>query len=519
MQLEQVDKCTAEQLSERVQLRVTTFNVLNPIFARINEEGTRESTEDERWLRRNEAIATQLAAARADVLCLQEYWVDGPSTYHNIFERGALGEYTRVVSSREGRADGCLTLLGPRVTALGEPVEVHFGSFADRVATILHLRVEQPGCLADYGEGCPAPELLLVNTHLTYPHAPFFSALRLDEVRRLMLALDDVRAARSLSPDFPVVICGDFNGTPTGNVFKAMLSHGFVSAVDQHRGGSQYAKPLPRAPLLADGTELRAKPKSRWVTHRTHTGRTSGVDYIWLAAPVTQALRATLAPLQAACVATAVSELLDFLAAADAAEAVLGEGEGAGEGAAAGKGGTVSLEAFVDALVGVVLRSDADEWKDVPRSIEQSRRERAAYQRVLGDKAEELLGLEPHMLVGGAEGGRGVRVRYELYLERFAELAAMASPRAHGAGRRDEGELGSWRFAARGSELFPSDLMAGRWPEEWRLSDHGILSCTIVGAREGVAPQGGAGAGAGERGVRGVWARGGRLRSERRWLD
>jgi hypothetical protein len=48
---------------------------------------------------------------------------------------------------------------------------------------------------------------------------------------------------RRLPPSLPTLVCGDFNGSPTGNVFKAMLAHGFVSAVDEHHGGYKYARP------------------------------------------------------------------------------------------------------------------------------------------------------------------------------------------------------------------------------------------------------------------------------------
>ena len=135
--------CSAEALDERVELTLTTFNVLNPIFARINAEGARESTDEQLWLARNEAIVRQLCASGSDVLCLQEYWVGGPPSFHELYERELCAKrgYTRVVSAREGRADGCLTLLGPRVSVVGEVVEVHFGSFADRVAHIVQLRV------------------------------------------------------------------------------------------------------------------------------------------------------------------------------------------------------------------------------------------------------------------------------------------------------------------------------------------------------------------------------------------
>eukprot|EP00262_Sarcandra_glabra_P003014 TRINITY_DN13452_c0_g1_i1.p1 TRINITY_DN13452_c0_g1~~TRINITY_DN13452_c0_g1_i1.p1 ORF type:complete len:258 (+),score=49.83 TRINITY_DN13452_c0_g1_i1:60-776(+) len=66
----------------------------------------------------------------------------------------------------------------------------------------------------------------------------------------------------------PVILCGDWNGSKRGHVYKFLRSQGFVSSYDtaHHYTDSD-----------ADA--------HKWVSHRNHRGNICGVDFIWLLNP------------------------------------------------------------------------------------------------------------------------------------------------------------------------------------------------------------------------------------------
>ncbi|XP_068329756.1 uncharacterized calcium-binding protein At1g02270-like [Pyrus communis] len=64
----------------------------------------------------------------------------------------------------------------------------------------------------------------------------------------------------------PIVLCGDWNGSKRGHVYKFLRSQGFESTYDT---AHQYTD--------ADA--------HKWVSHRNHRGNICGVDFIWLCNP------------------------------------------------------------------------------------------------------------------------------------------------------------------------------------------------------------------------------------------
>jgi len=53
-------------------------------------------------------------------------------------------------------------------------------------------------------------EVVLVNTHLLFPHQPYFSIIRLRELRKILAFLELYH--QQLPAHLPIVMCGDFNG-------------------------------------------------------------------------------------------------------------------------------------------------------------------------------------------------------------------------------------------------------------------------------------------------------------------
>ncbi|XP_042519712.1 uncharacterized calcium-binding protein At1g02270-like isoform X3 [Macadamia integrifolia] len=69
-------------------------------------------------------------------------------------------------------------------------------------------------------------------------------------------------------PHVPIILCGDWNGSKRGHVYKFLCTQGFVSSYDI-------------AHHCTDSDEDACK----WVSHRNHRGNICGVDFIWLCNP------------------------------------------------------------------------------------------------------------------------------------------------------------------------------------------------------------------------------------------
>ncbi|KAH7299394.1 hypothetical protein KP509_24G009100 [Ceratopteris richardii] len=107
--------------------------------------------------------------------------------------------------------------------------------------------------------------MLLVNTHLLFPHNSSFCLIRLWQVYKIIECLEKFMVEHGLTP-VPVILCGDWNGSKRGHVYKFLRSQGFVSCYDSaHRYKDEDAH--------------------RWISHRNHRGNVCGVDFIWLRNP------------------------------------------------------------------------------------------------------------------------------------------------------------------------------------------------------------------------------------------
>ncbi|CAI5948095.1 unnamed protein product [Closterium sp. NIES-64] len=141
-----------------------------------------------------------------------------------------------------------------------------FHDCGDRVAQIVRLRSKgRLGGRArrEGSEGAEGEEedVLVVNTHLLFPHDANSNIIRLCQVYKLLERVEQCRTEQAGRPA-PVILCGDLNGTKEGNVYKLLRSQGFLSSYDT-------------AHHLNDVDET-------WVSHRSHRGDVCGVDYVWM---------------------------------------------------------------------------------------------------------------------------------------------------------------------------------------------------------------------------------------------
>ncbi|XP_059628904.1 uncharacterized calcium-binding protein At1g02270-like isoform X2 [Cornus florida] len=244
----------------------TTFNILAPIYKRLNKEdqSCRESDYKAYWLNRNHMILDWLLHERSSIICLQEFWI-GNEELVNMYEKrlGDAGYISFKLGRTNNRGDGLLTAVHKDYFRVLNYRELLFNDFGDRVAQLLHVELVSP-VLQCRGNNV-RQEILIVNTHLIFPHDSSFGLVRLQQVYKILQHVESYQKEYLLNP-LPVILCGDWNGSKRGHIYKFLRSQGFVSSYDTaHRY-----------------TDTEAQ---KWVSHRNHRGNVCGVDFIWLLNP------------------------------------------------------------------------------------------------------------------------------------------------------------------------------------------------------------------------------------------
>ncbi|XP_024532103.1 uncharacterized calcium-binding protein At1g02270 [Selaginella moellendorffii] len=247
-------------------LSCTTFNIHAPIYRRLgHDEESRESGSRDLWLSRNQKILDLLLQKNSSVVCLQEFWLANDELVQLYDRRLGDAGYKRYKLARTNdRGDGLLTAVKKDALRVLDCRELHFHDCGDRVAQVLHLKSN------DKIGPREQQQVVLVNTHLIFPHASNYSLLRLRQAYKILKFVEHFKDERSLS-HAPVLLCGDWNGSKRGQVYRFLRSQGFVSSYDMAR---EYWD------IDADA--------HRWVSHRNHHGNVCGVDFIWLLNPTRQ---------------------------------------------------------------------------------------------------------------------------------------------------------------------------------------------------------------------------------------
>ncbi|KAG5566504.1 hypothetical protein RHGRI_002160 [Rhododendron griersonianum] len=243
----------------------TTFNILAPIYKRLEDQHC-ESEFHELWLNRNESILDRLLDLGSSIICLQEFWVQNEELVRMYEKRlGDAGYQTFKLPRTNNRGDGLLTAIFRTQFHVVNHQEFRFNDIGDRVSQLLHVELldhsspNQPNKMEK--------QVLVVNTHLIFPHDSSYCFVRLQQVYKILQYIDQYCQENKLPP-LPVILCGDWNGSKKGNVYKFLQSQGFVSAYD-------IAHPC------TNGSE----DFSKWISHRNHRGNMCGVDFILLRNP------------------------------------------------------------------------------------------------------------------------------------------------------------------------------------------------------------------------------------------
>eukprot|EP00850_Spirogloea_muscicola_P015156 SM000114S24119 [mRNA] locus=s114:59280:66958:- [translate_table: standard] len=263
--IEDVDSEAEKQaaVAEEILLSCTTFNILAPIYKRIDNQGLRESQLKDIWLARNEQILSMLLGKASSMICLQEFWLGSKELVSLYQEKlGQAGYSTYTLARTNNRGDGLITAIDTSKLSVVDYKELLFHDCGDRVAQLLRVKSKLAGA-----DGGPL-EMLLLNTHLLFPHNANSCLIRLRQAYKILEYVENYKLANNL-PLMPIILCGDWNGSKRGQVYKFLRSQGFVSSFD----------------LAHKYTDTE---RQKWVSHKNHRGNICGVDFIWLLNPVGQ---------------------------------------------------------------------------------------------------------------------------------------------------------------------------------------------------------------------------------------
>ncbi|KAF8413424.1 hypothetical protein HHK36_001407 [Tetracentron sinense] len=195
-----------------------------------------------------------------------EFWVGNEELVHMYEKRLSDAGYINFKLARtNNRGDGLLTAVHKDYFKVLNYRELLFNDFGDRVAQLLHVESSVP--FSQSRTSNIQQEVLIVNTHLLFPHNSSYSIIRLHQVYKILQYVESYQKENKLNP-IPIILCGDWNGSKRGHVYKFLRSQGFVSSYDT---AHQYTDSDADA--------------HKWVSHRNHRGNICGVDFIWLLNP------------------------------------------------------------------------------------------------------------------------------------------------------------------------------------------------------------------------------------------
>ncbi|GMY07674.1 uncharacterized calcium-binding protein At1g02270 isoform X1 [Fagus crenata] len=298
--------------------------------------------------------------------------------------------------------------------------ELLFNDCGDRVAQLLHVELAAP--FAQCRTNDIRQEILIVNTHLLFPHDSSLCIVRLHQVYKILQCVESYQKENKLNP-MPIILCGDWNGSKRGHVYKFLRSLGFESSYDT---AHQYTD--------ADA--------HKWVSHRNHRGNICGVDFIWLLNPnrYRKLLQASWSE--------AVFGMFKYLLR----RASLTENDAFAFLKADHHGDYITYSGFCEALRHLNLVGHCNGL-----SVEESKE--------LWDQADR----DGNGVVDLAEFQQ--RIWNPAGSEQRDEISNEV--RDDGSKEIQEQTIG---FSIKNAVLFPPEVEKGRWPEDYSLSDHARLT-------------------------------------------
>ncbi|TYJ26812.1 hypothetical protein E1A91_A07G147000v1 [Gossypium mustelinum] len=404
----------------------TTFNILAPIYKRLDQQNqnVRESDFRAFWLARNERIVDWLLYESSSIICLQEFWVGNEELVQMYEQRlGASGYDTFKLARTNNRGDGLLTAIHKEYFRVLNYRELLFNDFGDRVAQLLHVQSVIP--FLQNNDDSMQQEILIVNTHLLFPHDSSLSIVRLHQVYKILQYLETYQRENKLS-QVPVMLCGDWNGSKRGHVYKFLRSQGFVSSYD----------------IAHEYTDSDHK----WVSHRNHRGNICGVDFIWLRNP-----NKSIKPLKISWAEAAFGIIKYQLQ-----KASLNEKDAFDFLRADNNGNYITYSDFCDALKQLKLTSLSH-----------------------GLSFQEM----KNLWVQADVDGNGVLDYDEFKRIWYCTCSENIDEDSNSEDSKEGITKEAFGFAVKNAILFPREVEKGIWPENYHLSDHARLTALFSPVR------------------------------------
>ncbi|KAF5464614.1 hypothetical protein F2P56_014680 [Juglans regia] len=408
----------------------TTFNILAPIYKRLDQQEQnqclRESDFRAFWMGRNRAILDWLLyESSSNIICLQEFWVGNEEIVRMYQERlGDAGYVSFKLARTNNRGDGLLTAIHKNYLSVLSYRELLFNDFGDRVAQLFHVQSVIPSLQNQKGN--IPQEILIVNTHLLFPHDSSLSLVRLRQVYRILQFVESYQRENKLK-SVPIILCGDWNGSKRGHVYKFIRSQGYVSSYD----------------TAHNYTDSDADAH-KWVSHRNHRGNICGVDFIWLCNP-----NKLLKPLRTSW-AEAVFGIIKYLLR----KTSLAEGDAFAFLKGENHGDFITYSAFCEALrqvnlIGLPFGLSFQETKDLWAQADRN--------------GDGIVDYEEFKKIWNPTWSE----EPEEHLETDIKNPKQGT---------DEKAFG---FKVKNAVFFPREVEQGMWPENYSLSDHASLTVVL----------------------------------------
>ena len=132
------------------------------------------------------------------------------------------------------RDDGLAMFVNENRFCIQDYQSILFHDCGDRVAQLMLLTTHSQNNI-------PPQQFICVNTHLLFPHNTYSTKIRLREVTKIMGFVESYKQVALCSTicgrsdiRLPVIIAGDFNGSPRGNVFKLLETQNYRSAIKEY---------------------------------------------------------------------------------------------------------------------------------------------------------------------------------------------------------------------------------------------------------------------------------------------
>ncbi|KAL1161716.1 hypothetical protein V6Z11_A07G154700 [Gossypium hirsutum] len=296
--------------------------------------------------------------------------------------------------------------------------ELLFNDFGDRVAQLLHVQSVIP--FLQNNDDSMQQEILIVNTHLLFPHDSSLSI-----VYKILQYLETYQRENKLS-QVPVMLCGDWNGSKRGHVYKFLRSQGFVSSYD----------------IAHEYTDSDHK----WVSHRNHRGNICGVDFIWLRNP-----NKSIKPLKISWAEAAFGIIKYQLQ-----KASLNEKDAFDFLRADNNGNYITYSDFCDALKQLKLTSLSH-----------------------GLSFQEM----KNLWVQADVDGNGVLDYDEFKRIWYCTCSENIDEDSNSEDSKEGITKEAFGFAVKNAILFPREVEKGIWPENYHLSDHARLTALFSPVR------------------------------------